>query len=315
MRAPVVSARGSVTLRQLVLVTLTDSSGVSGRGEAAPLPRYDGVGAGDVVRALEDWRARGSWSRDPDMLPQAAAAIDMALWDLEGRRAGVPVWRLLGASAAPSIEVNATIASIDRAGAGAEAAAAARAGFRCLKMKVGVGDDAGRVAAVRAAAGPSTAIRLDANGVWSVSEAVANLRALAPARIELCEEPASGIEGCARVAASLDVPIALDESSASPGALDRRVCAGVCLKLSRCGGVSGLIEAARRARQAGYEVYLASTYDGPLGIAGALHAAAVIAPDRPSGLATLSLFERTPAFGPVDGRLSPPEGPGLGTRL
>jgi L-Ala-D/L-Glu epimerase len=91
----------------------------------------------------------------------------------------------------------------------------------------------------------------------------------------------------------------------------------VCLKLSRCGGITGLLEAAETVRAAGGEVYLASTLDGPLGIAGALHAAAVLRPSRPCGLATLG------AFGDLDvdaalriegGFMRVPDGPGLGVR-
>jgi L-alanine-DL-glutamate epimerase-like enolase superfamily enzyme len=63
-------------------------------------------------------------------------------------------------------------------------------------------------------------------------------------------------------------------------------------------------------------VYLASTLDGPLGIAAALHAAAVVRPDRPCGLATLALFEGRPNPLPaVSGRIAVPAGPGLGDRL
>ena len=86
------------------------------------------------------------------------------------------------------------------------------------------------------------------------------------------------------------VAIALDESARLPGALDRRRADAVCLKISSCGGITGLLAAAGRARAAGYEVYLGSTFDGPLGIAAALHAAAAIGPDRPCGLATLAAF-------------------------
>ena len=126
------------------------------------------------------------------VLPQAIAAIDLALWDLEGRRAGEPVWRLLGAAEPEPVAVNHSIAAADRASAAGEALAASRAGFRALKLKVGIGDDAGRLGAVRAAAGPEVAIRLDANGAWSVEQAIASLAALEPAGIELCEEPVPG---------------------------------------------------------------------------------------------------------------------------
>jgi L-Ala-D/L-Glu epimerase len=165
MRAPVVSARGSVGIRDLVIVSLHGSDGVIGFGEAAPLPGYDGVCVEEVLGALEDCRSVLAESDGDDreellaacrrlaFLPQAVAAIDLALWDLAGRRARQPVWQLLGAAAAPEVEVNSTIVATDRAGAAAEATAAAAAGFRCVKMKVGIGDDAGRVAAVRAADG------------------------------------------------------------------------------------------------------------------------------------------------------------------
>jgi L-alanine-DL-glutamate epimerase-like enolase superfamily enzyme len=222
------------------------------------------------------------------------------------------VWQLLGASHAPAVEVNYTIGATDRAGAATEGATARAAGFRCVKVKVGVGDDAARIAAVRAAAGPEMAIRVDANGVWSVEEAEATLRVLAPAGIELCEEPVDGLRAFAELDAP--VPIALDETA--PDALDERVADAVCLKIARCGGITGLLSAARRARAAGYEVYLASTLDGPLGVAAAVHAAAVIKPDRPSGLATLSMFDRRPGPLPVrNGVMTAPATPGLGDAL
>jgi L-alanine-DL-glutamate epimerase-like enolase superfamily enzyme len=310
-----------------VLLRLEDADGAAGFGEAAPLAGYDGVTVDDVRGALEDCLPLLSASDGADraavlaecsraaVLPQAIAAVDLALWDLSGRRAGRPVWELLGATVAPSVEVGATIAVEDRAGAAREAAEARTAGFRCLKVKVGLGDDAGRLAAVRAAVGAEMAIRIDANGAWSAQEALAALRVLAPVGIELCEEPVSGLSELARVCAQSSVPIALDESAALPGAFDHRVCEAVCLKISRCGGISGVIDAARRARLAGYKVYMASTYDGPLGIAGALHACTVVRPDRPCGLATLGIFERPEPLASADGLLPVPAGAGLGEGL
>jgi o-succinylbenzoate synthase len=328
LRSPFVSASGSTTARELLLLALEDSTGRVGRGESAPLESYDGVRLEDCRAALEDCRDILSHSDGLDhaallaecaqaaVLPQAIAAIDLALWDLTGHRQGEPVWRLLGAENPPSVEVNHTVAASDRAGAVAGALAAREAGVQVVKVKVGTGDDAGRIAALRAAAGPGMAIRLDANGAWSVPEAVSALRALEPAGLELCEEPVHGLDQLAELSPQTDVELAMDESAATPGALDRRVCAAVSLKLSRCGGITGLIEAARRARSVGYDVYLSSTLDGPLGIAAAVHAAAVIVPDRASGLATLSLFEDLPeALAPVRGRVSAPRGAGLGDGL
>ena len=329
LRAPFVSAWGSIRDRPLLLVRVEDSDGDVGLGEAAPLPDYHGVGVDDVLEALGACRdtlagaspgtasaqALADWRRLA-VLP-AVAAIDMALWDLESRRTGQPVWRRLGARAAEPLAVNYTIAASDRAGAAAEAAVARAAGFTCVKVKVGIGDDAGRLAAVRATLGPDVAIRLDANGAWSVHEAVAALRSLAPVGIELCEEPVRGLEPTRLVAAAVpEVALALDETASAAGALEDRVCRAVCLKIAGCGGISGLLDAGRRARAVGYEVYLASTLDGPLGIAAALHAAATLRPDRACGLATLGLFaDRDDPLGPRAGRIEIPRGVGLGDGL
>ena len=328
LRAPFVSASGALGERELVLLRLEDSGGCVGFGEAAPLADYHGVNTDDVLEALEACRdmlaaapddvspgqALAEW-RAVAVLP-AVAAVDIALWDLEGRRTGQPVWRLLGAQAAEPVEVNYTIAAPDRAGAAAQAAAARAGGFRCVKAKVGIGDDAGRLAAIRAVLGPDVAIRLDANGAWSTDEATAALRALGPVGIELCEEPVRGLAQTREVAAAASVPIALDETASAIGALEDRVCWAVCLKVSSCGGITGVVEAARQARAAGYEVYLASTLDGPLGIAAALHAAAVVRPERACGLATLALFaDRDDPLPAREGRIDVPGGAGLGDGL
>lgn len=330
LRTPLRTAHGTVAERELLDVLILGADGVAGAGEAAPLPSYDGVELGDVRAALEDCRpivrdAEGlpramvlAECRKAAVLPQAVAAIDLALWDLEGRRAGAPVWRLLGTQAdPPPVAVNALIAAEDRAGAAAEAGRAVEAGFSCVKLKVGIGDDAGRVAAVRAVVGPGVAIRLDANGAWEVEEACAHLRALAPSGIELVEEPVHGVEQLRATAEASEIPVAMDETAVAPGALESGATPIVCLKLSRCGGISGLLEAAETVRAAGGEIYLASTLDGPLGIAGALHAAAVLRPARPCGLATLDAFdglEVDPALRVRDGQMRALSGPGLGVR-
>ena len=330
LRTPLATAHGTVRERELLDVLILGADGVAGAGEAAPLPSYDGVSLDEVRAALEDCRpivhdAEGlpratvlAKCRRAAVLPQAAAAIDLALWDLEGRRADVPVWRLLGAHPDPSpIAVNALLSAEDRAGAAREAAAAAAAGFACVKAKVGIGDDAGRLAAIRAALGDDVALRIDANGAWDVAQALASLRALAPSGIECCEEPVHGVEALREVARATAIPVAMDETAVAPGALASGATPLVCLKLSRCGGITGLLEAAETVRAAGGEVYLASTLDGPLGIAGALHAAAVLRPSRPCGLATLAAFEGLaldPALAVERGFMRVPDGPGLGVR-
>jgi L-alanine-DL-glutamate epimerase-like enolase superfamily enzyme len=316
--------------RELIEVALTGEDGISGFGEAAPLEPYDGVSVERVWRALESYRPLLAGAEEMNGaqlleacrhvadLPAALAAIDLALWDRAGRRAGVPVAALITDSPASTVEVNAVLGATDRAGAAEQAQQAVHEGFACLKVKVGVGDDAGRLAAVRAAAGPRVALRVDANGAWSVPEAVRAIEALAPVGLELVEEPASGLQAVREVRERVAVRIAIDETAAEHGALGAGVADAVCLKVSRCGGIAGLLAAATLVRSSGAEVYLASTLDGPLGIAAAVHAAAALAsrgPLAPCGLATLKLFEGMADPLPIrDGRIAVPAGPGLGVQ-
>jgi L-Ala-D/L-Glu epimerase len=322
--APVQTSYGALAVREIVLLSLWSTDGMVGRGEAAPIERYDGVSMEDVQEALVAFRpileaadelAPGELlaaCRDRADVPQALAAVDLALWDLAGRREGRPVCELLCGSPAKTVVVNATITAGDRAGAASQAAAAALAGYRCVKLKVGIGDDAGRVAAVRAAVGPEIALRLDANGAWTLEEAQRMLETLAPAGLELVEEPVRGLRATRLLRERVPVRIAIDESSSLSGALAGGVADAVCLKIGRCGGITGLLAAAALVRASGAEAYIASTFDGPLGIAAGLHAAAALAPLPPCGLATLDLFESVDhEFDVHDGEIAVPTGPGL----
>ncbi len=328
LRAPLRTSFGTIAERELALVALTGEDGVTGYGEAAPLESYDGISSEQVWQALQDYRPVLGGAGDlngaqlieacrrvADM-PTALAALDMALWDRAGRRAGRPVAALITDSPAVAIDVNATLIATDRAGAAEEAARAVQQGFSCLKVKVGIGDDAGRLAAVRAAAGPHIALRIDANGAWDVEGSVRAIDALAPLGLELVEEPTHGLQAVRQVRERVAARIAIDETAAEHGALGAGVADAVCLKISRCGGIAGLLAAATLVRASGAEVYLASTFEGPLGVAAAVHAAAALAsrgPVAPCGLATLALFDGLEDQLPVhEGRIAVPSGPGLG---
>ncbi len=327
LREPLRTAYGDVAARELLLLRLEDRAGCVGWGEAAPLEAYDGVSSARCAAALDTYVAalRGAPAdaagaelldacRDADPLEQALAAVDIALWDLAGRREGSPVAALLAGRPLDSVPVNATIGATDRAGAAAQASAAVKAGFRCVKLKVGSGDDAGRVAAVRAAVGPGVALRLDANGAWEIDEAVRTIEALAPAGIELVEEPVHGLAGIRAVRRRVATRVAIDETAAEPGALASGAADAVCLKVSRAGGISALLAQAALVRATGAEVYVASTLDGPLGVAAALHCAAALRVEAPCGLATLSLFADLADFGlgAAGGEIAVPRGRGLG---
>ncbi|MEA2473086.1 MAG: L-Ala-D/L-Glu epimerase [Thermoleophilaceae bacterium] len=311
-REPFVTSSGVVPARELVLLRLEDENGLVGYGEAAPFEPYDGVPLEAVLAALTN-------GGDEDGLPQARAAEEMARLDLAARRAGQPV----GEVGAEAIAVNRTLPAGPPEEIARRAKEGVRDGFACFKVKVGLPDDAERVAAVRAAIGPWPALRVDANGAWTVHEAVAAIESLAVFDLELVEQPCRTLDELAEVRRRLPgVPIAADEPIAT--AADVRVaaaaeaCDAVNVKLAPAGGFDAARATVAAAREHGLEPYLSSTLDGPWGIAAALQLAATERLSLACGLATLELFDAELARAlpaPERGLLSVPQGPGLGVAV
>jgi muconate cycloisomerase len=332
---PYVTARGLLTRREMALVRLRTDEGVEGLGEAVPLSLRGGASLRTIVRELRESIAPTLVGVDPEGGPSATtsripsglsapavAAIELAALDLAGKLAEIPLWRLLGAESARAVECNATLVAGPPNSVAADAERWLERGFSTFKLKVGVEGDVGQVEAVRAAIGAQPRIRVDANGTWPPEEAVMRLTAMERHGIELAEQPASDLDGLAAVRAQTAVPIAADESVASPEDADRAVDVGACqlatAKLAKVGG----IEPTRRIAQR-LPVYLSSALDGPVGIAAAAHGVqalrdqGVLAP-LAHGLATQLLFADTVATVECevrDGLLRLPDGPGLGVKI
>lgn len=309
-REPFVTSAGVVNERRIVLLRLEDEDGAVGYGEAAPFEPYDGVSVQQVEDVL-----RG---RSREELPQAQAAVEMALLDLEARREGRPI----GEPGAIAIPVNRTLPAGPAAEVAKSAKEGLRAGYQCFKVKVGRPDDEERVAAVREVIGSWPALRLDANGAWSVDEAVERITALERHDVELVEQPCASLSELAEVRRRVSTPIAADESITGPddvrAAVAEAACDAMNVKLSSCGGVERARAAIRTAGEAGVAAYLSSTLDGPWGISAALQLAAGETFQLACGLATLELFDSPLAdlLPRARGGLQPvPEGPGLGVEV
>jgi o-succinylbenzoate synthase len=310
LRDPFVTAGGVVTARELVVLRLENGEGVAGYGEAAPFEPYDGVPLERAVAALS-----GGAGRRP---AQARAAEEIARLDLEAREERRP----LAEPRKDALAVNLTLA----AGPPEEVAERARTGLRdgyaCFKLKVGLPDDAERVAGVREAIGPWPALRVDANGAWSVDEAVRAIRAMEEHDLELVEQPCRTLKELAEVRQRVSTPIAADESVGSMRELRRAVeleaCDVVNVKVAGTGGFKPARELLREARSHGLDAFLSSTLDGPWGIAAALQLAAAEELTLACGLATLPLFDSPLGRAlppPRAGTLSVPPGPGLGVSI
>ncbi|MGH2978638.1 MAG: mandelate racemase/muconate lactonizing enzyme family protein [Solirubrobacterales bacterium] len=324
-REPYVTARGRLEERQLALLRLR-AEGAEGLGEAAPLALRGSTPLALVVEELDAvWRPQlvgEQLSGDPEdhvrgvaeFSPQARDAVKMALFDLVGRLSDVPVWRLLGATAAAPVLCNATLPAADPGTVAENARAWAARGFETFKLKAGMEGDVAQVTAVRDAVGSQAQIRVDANGSWSVDVAVERLRQMAP--LELAEQPVATLDEMAALRGRTDVRLAADESvvTAEDAEAAARVCDAATVKLAKVGGPRAAMGIAERI-----PVYLSSALDGPVGIAAAAHVVQAIDDSGfAHGLATSLLFADTVASHECvveDGRLHLAPGPGLGVEI
>jgi L-Ala-D/L-Glu epimerase len=314
-----VIAREASDTADVVQVELTHD-GVVGRGEAAPIERYD-ESAASATAWLEE--AAGSLGDDPFALEEiegrlppgenaARAALDAALHDLQGKLLGVPVWRLLGLPrSGPPTSWTVWLGDPDDMARRAEAAAQR---FRRLKLKLGGGDglDVERVRAVRGVT--ELPLMVDVNEWWSLDEALDALPQLAELGVEYCEQPLkAGDEGGRTLRERSPLPIYVDEDvhRLDSVAACAELAHGINIKLAKSGGIREAIRMAHAARALGLGVMLGCMVESGLGIA----AGCVVAPlcDHVDLDGNLLLAEDpSPGVAFVDGVQVPADAPGLG---
>lgn len=324
LKGPYTTARGTLTEREMVLLRLRDEDGLTGLGEAVPLSMRGGATLGRVVGELVGIRELRELeeTRLPSLSPPARCAVLTALADLRGRRAAAES----GSPSGPAepVRCNATLVAGEPQAVAADALRWAEVGFSTFKLKLGAGDDAAQVRAVREAVGPEARIRVDANAAWDVPTAVRTLVEVEELDVELAEQPVATLAELTEVSAATSIPIAGDESVENRVDAERAAALGACalagVKLSKVGGPEEAIAIAEVLPS-----YLSSALDGPVGIAAAAQVAQTLRErargegvDLAHGLATQRLFASTIASVECelrDGWLHLPEGPGLGVEI
>jgi L-alanine-DL-glutamate epimerase-like enolase superfamily enzyme len=248
----------------------------------------------------------------------ALSGIDIALWDIAGKVAGLPLYRLLGGSARTDLPAYASLLRYGAASAVAHYAEQALArGYRHLKLhEITVPE----VRAARDVAGPDVPIMLDTNCPWSVTEAIEMARRLAPLGLTWLEEPVwppENVAGLADVRRRGGVPTAAGENYGTVWDFRRAFEAGALdyaqPSVTKIGGVTELRKVAALAETFGVTVVPHSAYFGP-GLLASIHCIAA--------MATETLVERFycdfadnplgDAIHPKNGRIAVPQGPGLG---
>jgi L-alanine-DL-glutamate epimerase-like enolase superfamily enzyme len=248
----------------------------------------------------------------------ALSGIDIALWDIAGKVAGLPLYRLLGGGGRADLPA---YASLLRYGAAKDVAhyaeQALKRGYRHLKLhEITVPE----VKAARDVAGAGVPIMLDTNCPWTVTEALAMARRLAPLELTWLEEPVwppENLAGLAEVRARGGIPTAAGENYGTAWDFRRAFEAGALdfaqPSVTKVGGVTEMRRVLALAETFGVTVVPHSAYFGP-GLLASIHCIAAM-PGETLVERFYCDFAENPlgaAIDPVNGRIPVPQGPGLG---
>jgi muconate cycloisomerase len=327
-----------------VFVRLETRDGLVGWGEAACLggPTWSEESAESVAATIERYVAPWLTGHDAAQIealrvemgrrvqgnPFARAAVEMALWDLNGKALGVPVHRLLGGRVRDRVPLSWSLAVADSTAEVEEAREKVARGHRIFKIKTAahpLAEDVRRIGAIRAAVGPGVSLRVDANQGWDRATALKAIRAIAPYDVDFVEQPLPrwDLEGMAELGRRVDVPLMADESCFSPQdalAIARLGGVGILgLKVTKSAGLMNTMAIARIAEAAGLGCYVGCMIETSLGTAAYLQVA----------LAATPVTWGCELFGPLllagdvtrapvryaDGEILALDGPGLGVEV
>ncbi len=344
--------------RHYILKLETDD-GVVGWGETpalatwgGPHGMYFGETAETVTHVVRDYLLPGLDDADPRQIsdcharmdraikghPYAKAAVDIALHDIAGRAAGVPVYQLLGGKRRDSIEVCHSLGIMDNDAAVAEAEQAVAEGITTIKCKTGL--DADRdvdlVRRLRTVLGERVGIRVDANEAYATPElAAGTARRMEPYGILFQEQPVAGFEGLATVARTTSTPVMADESAWTTRDIlelrDRQAASIISLYVTKPGGLHRAMEVAAVATACGITCDIGGSIEMGIGVAANLHLGVAVPnllwasvcpvpnPEGRSGNEIAGIYYLDDIIAePLRyeaGRLHVPDGPGLGIEV
>ncbi|MBV8818555.1 MAG: mandelate racemase/muconate lactonizing enzyme family protein, partial [Acidobacteriaceae bacterium] len=214
-----------------LLVRVHTDEGLTGLGEVSCTPVWSGedsTTAAHIIRDFLEPALVGEDPRDIERLthkmrravaanPFTKSGVEIALWDLLGKAAQLPVYRLLGGAVRDRVRIKMSVSGAEPKRAAELAEWAVRRGLTALKVKVGIepNADVARVKAVRAAVGPDFPLGVDANGGWAPRVAVQTIRRLYEScNIFFAEQPVAplDVQWMADVRRSSPVPVMADES-------------------------------------------------------------------------------------------------------
>ena len=294
LTSPFRIAIGEMKAANDLLIRIRTDEGIIGLGEACPFPPITGetqatnAAAAISIRDMlvgKDPLAIDALLREIGPLvhsnPSAVAAFDMALHDILGKVAGLPLFRLFGGTKT-TFETDITTSLDTLENMTAESKKYADMGYKTLKVKVGLDpdEDFARLSAIRAAVGRGVAIRIDANQGWTVPQAVYALRKMEPLAIQFCEQPvlASDTAGLKAVRTQSPIAIMADEALFGPADAVKLIRAEACdtfnIKVMKAGGLLNSIRIAHIADAANMRCMVGCMLESKLALTAAAHVVA-----------------------------------------
>lgn len=258
-------------------------------------------------------------SGEPGPIAQCIAGVDVALWDLVARRAGVPLFRLLGGTNA---DIPAYASGINPANAIKTVERCRAEGHRAFKLKIGFdrAGDLANIAQITAALERDEVFMVDANQAWTVDEALNTLPELAAFSLGWIEEPIMAdrpVDEWLALALATSAPLAAGENMISAQDFARGISKPaldvIQPDLCKWGGISGVLPVAKDIMAAGKR-YCPHYLGGGIGLAASAHVLAAVGGDGMLEIDSNDNPLRNILFAPpvTRGQLTLPETPGLG---
>ena len=256
---------------------------------------------------------------EPGPIAQCIAGVDVALWDLVARRAGVPLFRLLGGTNA---DIPAYASGINPANSAKTVERCRAEGHRAFKLKIGFdrAGDLANIAQITAALGRDEVFMVDVNQAWTVDEALNTLPELAAFSLGWIEEPIMAdrpVEEWLALALATSVPLAAGENMISAQDFARGISKPaidvIQPDLCKWGGISGVLPVAKDIMAAGKR-YCPHYLGGGIGLAASAHVLAAVGGDGMLEIDSNDNPLRNILFAPpvTQGQLTLSETPGLG---
>jgi L-alanine-DL-glutamate epimerase-like enolase superfamily enzyme len=290
------TAHGEHAISPYVIVRVHTDDGLIGLGEATISGLWSGETQSGAVSAIRDYIEPVLVGKDPrditairramDFIikgnPFTKAAVEMAMWDIAGKSAGLPVYQLLGGSVRDRIRIKLVVWARDIPGSRKMAEDHLALGVSCIKVKTGLDpvSDIARVRAVREVVGPDFPITIDSNCGWTIQQAKHCLRELRNIQLLLAEQPipAGDPSALAEVCRDSIVPIMADESVFTlqdAWQLTRYRAADILsVYPGKHGGIAATAEIVAVAKAAGIRCTIGSNLELGIGTAAMLHVAA-----------------------------------------